>query len=73
VMGAIMPVPLGLGAFEGTCVAMLHVFGLPVEPALVAVLLLRGFNFWLPMIPGLWLVKRELHNSKDTASEHAPE
>jgi hypothetical protein len=33
---------------------------LAVEPALAATLLLRGFTFWLPMLPGLWLARREL-------------
>ena len=55
------PVPLGLGTFEATCVAMLSVLGAKVEVALMATLLLRGFTLWLPMIPGLWLAKRELH------------
>jgi uncharacterized membrane protein YbhN (UPF0104 family) len=63
-VGTVLPVPLELGTFEGTCVAMLHVFGIPVEPALIAVLLLRGFTFWLPMIPGLWLARRELHSKR---------
>lgn len=62
VAATIGPVPLGLGAYEGTGVALLHVSGLPVEAALVAVLLLRGFTFWLPMIPGFWLARWELRN-----------
>ena len=63
-VGTVLPVPLGLGTFEGTCIAMLHVFGVPVEPALIAVLLLRGLTFWLPMLPGVWLARRELHSRK---------
>lgn len=53
-------VPGGLGTFEGTCVAMLHVHGVPLEAALAATLLLRGFTFWLPMLPGLGLARREM-------------
>ena len=53
-------VPGGLGTFEGTCVAMLHVHGVGLEVALAAVLLLRGFSFWLPMLPGLWIARREM-------------
>ena len=34
--------------------------GIPVEAALTSTLLLRGFTLWLPMLPGLWLAKREL-------------
>ncbi|MEP9411000.1 MAG: flippase-like domain-containing protein [Candidatus Brocadia sp.] len=55
------PVPLGLGTFEATCVAMLSMLGITLEAAFTATLLLRGFTLWLPMFPGLWLAKRELH------------
>lgn len=54
------PVPLGLGTFEATCVAMLTMLGITLEAAFTATLLLRGFTLWLPMFPGLWLTKREL-------------
>lgn len=54
------PVPLGLGTFEATCVAMLSMLGMRLEAALTATLLLRGFSLWLPMFPGLWLAKRGL-------------
>jgi uncharacterized protein (TIRG00374 family) len=57
-------VPGGLGAFDGTCIAMLHVHEIPLEAALAATLLLRGFTFWLPMLPGLWLARRELRRPK---------
>jgi glycosyltransferase 2 family protein len=63
VAGTIGIVPGGLGTFEGTCVAMLHVVGVPVADALTATLLLRGFTFWLPMLPGLWLTRRVLGNA----------
>ncbi len=53
-------VPGGLGTFEGTCVAMLHLHGVSVEAGLAATLLLRGFTFWLPMLPGFALARREL-------------
>jgi uncharacterized membrane protein YbhN (UPF0104 family) len=53
-------VPGGLGTFEGTCVATLHIHGVGLEVALAAVLLLRGFSFWLPMLPGLWIARREM-------------
>jgi uncharacterized membrane protein YbhN (UPF0104 family) len=52
-------VPGGIGTFEGSCVAMLHLHGVAVEPALAATLLLRGLTFWLPMIPGFALARRE--------------
>jgi hypothetical protein len=60
IVATIGPIPLGLGTFEATCVAMLRILGIPIEAALTATLLLRGFTLWLPMLPGLWLTKREL-------------
>lgn len=53
-------VPLGLGTFEASCVAMLHTLGVSLEGAVSAALLLRGLTTWLPMLPGVWLVRREL-------------
>jgi hypothetical protein len=53
-------VPGGLGTFEGTCVAMLHVHGVELEAAIGATLLLRGFTFWLPMAPGSWIARHEM-------------
>ncbi|MBO0719757.1 MAG: flippase-like domain-containing protein [Blastocatellia bacterium] len=53
-------IPLGLGTFEATCVAILRALGVPLKAALTATLLLRGFTLWLPMAPGLWLARREL-------------
>lgn len=60
VAATIGPIPLGLGTFEGSSVALLHALGVDVETALAATLLLRGLTFWLPMLPGLWLARREL-------------
>jgi uncharacterized protein (TIRG00374 family) len=53
-------VPGGIGTFEGTCVVLLRSHGVTLEAALAATLLLRAFTFWLPMLPGLWLARREL-------------
>ena len=53
-------IPGGLGTFESTCVALLHLSGVDLEPALAGTLLLRGFTFWLPMVPGMSIVRREL-------------
>lgn len=57
---SLSPVPLGLGPFEASCVAMLHDAGIGVEAGLAATLLLRGMTTWLPMLPGVWLVRREM-------------
>jgi glycosyltransferase 2 family protein len=54
------PIPLGLGTFEAGCVGMLVLLGVAVEAALAGTLLLRGLTFWVPMIPGLWIARREI-------------
>jgi uncharacterized protein (TIRG00374 family) len=60
IAATLAPIPLGLGTFEATCVAMLRLLGIQIEAALTATLLLRGFTLWLPMLPGLWLTRREM-------------
>ncbi|WP_321915706.1 lysylphosphatidylglycerol synthase transmembrane domain-containing protein [Paraburkholderia sp. J11-2] len=62
------PVPVGLGTFEATSVGMLKLLGVPIEAALAATLLLRGFTFWLPMLPGFWLARIELRAGRHKAS-----
>ncbi|NTU68831.1 MAG: flippase-like domain-containing protein [Chlorobiaceae bacterium] len=52
--------PLGLGSFELTCVALLATLGVPLDKALAATFLLRGFTLWLPMLPGLLVTRNEL-------------
>lgn len=46
--------PAGLGSFETASVLTLHLLGVDLTTALAATLLFRGFDFWLPMIPGVW-------------------
>lgn len=60
VVATLGPVPLGLGTFEASCGAMLGALGVPIETALTATPLLRGFTLRLPMLPGLWLARRTL-------------
>jgi len=62
IIATIGPIPLGLGTFEAGCIAMLSLAGLPLE---ASTLLLRGLTFWLPMLPGLWLARRELRLRAD--------
>ena len=59
VVSSLAWVPGGLGTFEGTCVAVLHLHGVSIETALAGTLLLRGLTFWLPMLPGFSLARRE--------------
>ncbi len=44
--------PGGLGSFEGTFVLLLAQAGVPTPQALAAVLALRLFTYWFPMLPG---------------------
>jgi hypothetical protein len=60
VVATISFVPLGLGTFEASAVAILSLLGVGIEAALAATLLLRGLTFWLPMLPGVWLAHREM-------------
>lgn len=57
------PFPLGLGGFEAACTSMLTLLGVPLEAAFTATFLLRGFTLWLPMLPGLWLARREIQRT----------
>jgi uncharacterized protein (TIRG00374 family) len=52
------PLPMGLGSFEATCTATLAMLGVPAAAALAATLLLRMLTLWLPLLPGLWLMRR---------------
>jgi uncharacterized protein (TIRG00374 family) len=59
IVATLSPIPMGLGTFEGTCIGLLHFLGASVEASLAATLILRGFTLWLPMLPGLWLIRHE--------------
>ena len=56
----IAPSPLGLGTYEAGTTGMLALLGVPLEAALSATILLRGFAFWLPMLPGIRIARGEL-------------
>lgn len=51
------PIPLGLGSFEATSVATLHLLGVGLEAAFAATMLLRLLTLWLPLIPGLLMIR----------------
>lgn len=57
-------VPGGLGTFEGGCVAVLHLHGISIEAALAGTLLLRALGFWLPMLPGFAIARREIEAAR---------
>jgi uncharacterized protein (TIRG00374 family) len=60
----LVPLPLGLGSFEASSTAMLVLLGVPLAFALAGTLLLRGFTLWLPLIPGLILMRRSLRQGR---------
>lgn len=62
-VATIGPIPVGLGTFEAASVGMLSLLGVSVEAALAGTLLLRGLTFWLPMLPGIWLARREIRHA----------
>jgi hypothetical protein len=63
------PMPGGLGAFEGGCILGLKAFGVSVETALLSTLALRGFTFWLPMIPGVFVARWAVAPGPDAGGE----
>lgn len=54
------PIPLGLGSFEATSTATLRLLGVPVEVAFTATMLFRLLTLWLPLVPGLFLIRAAL-------------
>jgi glycosyltransferase 2 family protein len=72
-IGTLAIIPGGVGIFEGASLAMLHLFGVALPAALAATLLLRGFTFLLPMLPGLWFVRHQLREPAEEADGLLPE
>jgi uncharacterized protein (TIRG00374 family) len=67
IAGTISFLPGGIGGFEAGCVFTLHLLGAPVEAALTGTLLLRGLSLWLPLLPGLYMVRRDIQRSGGTS------
>jgi glycosyltransferase 2 family protein len=68
VVATLSPIPLGLGSFEGTCTGLLHLMGGGLEGSLAATLILRGLTLWLPMLPGMAMIRREAIKPATTGS-----
>lgn len=51
------PIPMGLGNFELVCTSMLHLLGVGLEAALAGTLMVRVLTLWLPLLPGLVLLR----------------
>lgn len=57
IVATLGPIPMGLGSFEATCTAMLHLLGVTLGTAFAATMLLRFLTLWAPMAPGLVLLQ----------------
>ena len=69
-----VPLPAGgAGVVEIGLTLALVAMGAPFAPALVAVLIYRLFNFWLPIVPALMLIPtiRELRDRFQHAEQEA--
>ena len=52
-LGNLLPLPGGIGGVDGGMIGAFAAFGVDGGLAVVAVLVFRGFTFWLPTIPGV--------------------
>lgn len=59
VVAMISLLPAGLGTFDGTAIALLRAFRVPLAAAVAGTVLLRGLTFILPLIPGFWFARHE--------------
>jgi uncharacterized protein (TIRG00374 family) len=51
-LGNLLPLPGGVGGVDGGMIGAFAAFGVSAGLAVVAVLVYRGFTFWLPTAPG---------------------
>jgi uncharacterized protein (TIRG00374 family) len=51
-LGNTLPLPGGIGGVDGALIGAFIAFGTPTGLAIVAVLVYRGFSFWMPTVPG---------------------
>jgi uncharacterized protein (TIRG00374 family) len=76
-LGNLLPLPGGVGGVDGGMIGALVAFGEPTGLSVVAVLVYRGFAFWLPTIPGaiayLTLRRTVAHWREEGAAERQGE
>lgn len=60
IAGTVTFMPGGVGGFEVACVGALVLFGVEAEAAIAGTILLRGLTLWIPLVPGLILVHKEI-------------
>lgn len=69
VAGSIIITPGGFGAFEAGSVGILILLGTPTGAAIASILLFRGLSLWIPLIPGLILVREDLKFNGKTQNQ----
>ncbi|HET9252279.1 MAG TPA: lysylphosphatidylglycerol synthase transmembrane domain-containing protein [Candidatus Eisenbacteria bacterium] len=69
--GTVTLLPAGIGTFEAGTVGTLRYLGTPLEAAIAAVILFRGFTLYLPLLPGSWIARNTMNEEGDRAP--APE
>jgi uncharacterized protein (TIRG00374 family) len=52
-LGNLLPLPGGIGGVDGGMIGAFAAFNVDTGLAVVAVLVYRGFTFWLPTVPGV--------------------
>jgi uncharacterized protein (TIRG00374 family) len=52
-LGNLLPLPGGIGGVDGGMIGAFAAFNVDTGLAVVAVLVFRGFTFWLPTVPGV--------------------
>jgi uncharacterized protein (TIRG00374 family) len=53
-LGNLLPLPGGIGGVDGGMIGAFAAFHVDAGLAVVAVLVYRGFTFWLPTVPGVF-------------------
>ena len=51
-LGGLIPIPGGIGGVDGGLIGCFVLYGIPAEPAVIAVLTYRVILFWLPLLIG---------------------
>ena len=57
-LGQAAPTPGGIGAVEAAMIAAMTTLGLEASVAVPAVFLYRIATFWLPILPGIWALRK---------------
>jgi uncharacterized protein (TIRG00374 family) len=72
----VLPIPGGIGGVDGGMIGALIAFGVDSGLAVVAVLVYRGFAFWLPTLPGAvayFQLRRTVHRWQEGGVEGGPQ